>query len=187
MAKLRTHIPVEEAIQRHEAGESLRSLARAYGVHPDTLARHVRRSGGKVRHRADATALANSQREHGPSRAKGFNEYNRTLEHKKRDIVRAYRNERGCEECGEKHPAVLDLHHRSETSKTPKLTARRADGTLKRGGGWRKLSFSDIQTELEKCIVLCSNCHRIRTAEARAREVDSIRGHLAPDRTASSG
>lgn len=79
---------------------------------------------------------------------------------KKLDIIQAFRNERGCEECGERHPAVLDLHHREGETKNPRLAAPR---------GWTHLSYEDIKAEFLKCSVLCSNCHRIATAKARAR------------------
>ena len=52
-----------------------------------------------------------------------------------------------CEKCGENHPATLDFHHLDPSKKdieVPKLFK----------------SSKKLKAELEKCIVLCSNCHR---------------------------
>ena len=60
--------------------------------------------------------------------------------------MRAYKAERGCQHCGEANPICLDLHHLDPSIKDfhPSETAG------------RKLFYE----EAEKCIVLCSNCHR---------------------------
>jgi predicted HNH restriction endonuclease len=55
-----------------------------------------------------------------------------------------------CKECGENHPATLDFHHINPEDKDLAI----AD-MIKRGWGIEK-----TKNELEKCIVLCSNCHR---------------------------
>jgi hypothetical protein len=62
------------------------------------------------------------------------------------DEVREYKVSRGCAHCGENHPAVLDLHHLDPTVKD--LHPSDARG--------RRLFYEEAQ----KCIVLCSNCHR---------------------------
>lgn len=188
MSKLRSDIPVEEAVTRHVAGESLRSLATAYGVTVHTLSRHIRRAGGEIRSKHDATVHANLQRPRGHGsrggkpkgeaqrsfkrRRKGeavtAYDYIKALRGEKMAIVQQYRNERGCQECGEKHPAVLDLHHTQP--KHSRLTKRSVSGNIRTGGyNWRDLSYDDLRIELSKCIVLCSNCHRILEAEEKAR------------------
>lgn len=85
---------------------------------------------------------------------------------KRKQIVDRFKNERGCQECGERHPAVLDLHHRDgeEKHEMLRLTPGKRRGTR----SWRDLSFAAIEAELQKCDVLCSNCHRILTASRRA-------------------
>ncbi len=58
-----------------------------------------------------------------------------------------------CKDCGYKgHPNVYDFHHRDAATK--KYT-------------WTKLrlrSWTDVIEELDKCDLLCANCHRLRHA-----------------------
>jgi hypothetical protein len=62
-----------------------------------------------------------------------------------------FKSRLSCEKCGENHPATLDFHHvikHPSNQKVHKLTKNGAyDAAIK-----------EIS---EKCIVLCSNCHRI--------------------------
>lgn len=62
-----------------------------------------------------------------------------------------------CANCGENHPAVLDFHHRGDQTKD--LAVSQAINN-----GWSK---DRILAEIEKCDVLCSNCHRIVHHEQR--------------------
>ena len=55
----------------------------------------------------------------------------------------------GCSVCGVYHPAILDFHHIDPTKK---------DFTIAQS---RTKSKEKFLRELDKCIVLCSNCHRI--------------------------
>jgi len=69
---------------------------------------------------------------------------------KKRDIIVAAKN-RPCQDCGGKFPHyVMDLHHRDPSDK---------DFTLSSSMG---KSIPAILDEIEKCDVLCANCHRER-------------------------
>lgn len=54
-----------------------------------------------------------------------------------------------CFVCGENHPATLDFHHPEDTKENNVSTL------VKNGVSWPKLV-----KEIEKCTVLCSNCHR---------------------------
>ena len=64
--------------------------------------------------------------------------------------VQAYKEQQGCPVCGEKRHWVLDLHHRDGDTKEATI----AD-MLRKNYSWER-----IMQELEKCDVLCSNCHR---------------------------
>jgi len=54
-----------------------------------------------------------------------------------------------CEQCGFSHPAALDFHHFAD-DKDVEVSLLVHQGSKKR-----------ILEEIKKCIVLCSNCHRI--------------------------
>ena|SRR3989344_4855880 len=61
-----------------------------------------------------------------------------------------YKTQRGCSKCGVTDPRVLDFHHRDENNK--EFTV----GYVRRSVG-----FERLKREIEKCEVLCANCHRI--------------------------
>jgi hypothetical protein len=67
--------------------------------------------------------------------------------------VNAMKSVRGCLDCGENHPAVLQFHHR--------------DG-LQGGKRLNKFyygSWSVLEIEMAKCDILCANCHLKRHYE----------------------
>ena len=72
---------------------------------------------------------------------------------RRRDEIRAWWRElkstKPCKRCGESDPDCLQFHHRDPRSK--KMTLARAVN-----GAW---SRERILEEVEKCDVLCANCH----------------------------
>ena len=76
----------------------------------------------------------------------------RAIEAKARFIawLRTLKDGKSCEMCGESHPATLDFHHRDPSKKTFTIAS----------GGKRVGSRRQVLAEIEKCVVLCSNCHR---------------------------
>ena len=86
--------------------------------------------------------------------------YNRNKEHakkkvreRKQDIAEWFKeikNTLSCIFCGENHPATLDFHHRNPEEKDILLARVTSNG-------WSK---ERILKEIEKCDVLCANCHR---------------------------
>lgn len=67
-------------------------------------------------------------------------------------IIIEYLATHPCMKCGEIDPIVLEFHHRNPSTK-------RMDVCL-----MRQHSRSSIMKEIEKCDVLCANCHRRETA-----------------------
>lgn len=60
-----------------------------------------------------------------------------------------------CMDCNIKYPVyVMDFDHKDQSEKVANV------GQIVLQGSWKKL-----YAEIEKCDVVCSNCHRIRTAK----------------------
>ena len=64
--------------------------------------------------------------------------------------LKEFRAKAKCVQCGEDHPATLDFHHIDPSEKDLPL----ADAAHR---GW---SIARLKREIEKCVVLCANCHR---------------------------
>ncbi len=75
--------------------------------------------------------------------------------HNNLSIVREYKAGKGCLDCGESNPLVLDFDHVDRAKKS--FTISNAVRL-----GW---SIARIMEEINKCDVVCANCHRIRTAK----------------------
>jgi hypothetical protein len=65
---------------------------------------------------------------------------------RKRAWLAEFRSKRGCSHCGETDPIVLDFHH--------------IDPSTKETTKFNNLGWERMMAEVEKCIVLCANCHR---------------------------
>lgn len=73
--------------------------------------------------------------------------------------VRAFffdmKKELSCVRCGEDHPAVLEFHHVDKSTKKASISELVSNGA----------DICTIIEELDKCEVVCSNCHRIEHYE----------------------
>lgn len=78
----------------------------------------------------------------------------------KREFVNQYKSSKGCLFCGEKEPVALDLHH---------LDPKIKDSSVSRMLG---NSIQTIMSEIAKCVVICSNCHRKHHAGVSGYEID---------------
>jgi len=72
-----------------------------------------------------------------------------------RQYVWDYLSTHPCVQCGESDPMVLEFHHKREKEF--------AVGVLASGG----YPIEKIQSEIDKCDVLCANCHRRLTMKER--------------------
>lgn len=71
----------------------------------------------------------------------------------KRQAIQKFKVERGCARCGfNKHPAALHFHHIDKSTK-------------KFGIGNLPSSHEDLIIEIEKCEILCANCHALEHAD----------------------
>lgn len=86
--------------------------------------------------------------------------YSNNKESEKAHVLKRKREIRGwfeelkktlrCSKCGESHPATLDFHHKKENEKEGEV------GLMSYYG----YSKERIEKEIDKCIILCANCHR---------------------------
>lgn len=73
---------------------------------------------------------------------------NKKYKERNKSYIRDYKLSKGCSFCEEKEPACLDFHHvESKRENVSKLASF-------------SLSLENIRAEIDKCIVVCSNCHR---------------------------
>lgn len=68
---------------------------------------------------------------------------------KRREDWKLYKSTLSCKICNEKESCCLDFHHLDPTQKDKTLSSI--------SHAWGK---ERLEKELNKCIVLCSNCHR---------------------------
>jgi hypothetical protein len=60
------------------------------------------------------------------------------------------RDECECTRCGAEHPGCLEFHHPNEAEKEFSVSRRASRGH----------SLENIRAEIDRCVVLCANCHR---------------------------
>ena len=69
-----------------------------------------------------------------------------------REYIQNIKSQLRCVDCGQRHPATLHFHHRNSENKAFNIGEAVDKG----------FSLDRIKKEIEKCIVLCANCHFIR-------------------------
>jgi len=62
-----------------------------------------------------------------------------------------YKKTLSCSKCGASHHAIIDFHHIDPTDPTK----QKVNDLV------RKSKFKQAHEEIKKCLILCSNCHRI--------------------------
>jgi len=93
---------------------------------------------------------------------------------KKRSALRkewkAFKATLSCTQCGFNHTAALDFHHKDPSTKTVSVNALVSNG-----------QYALAMKEVEKCVVLCANCHRIHHHDERhAAKKKKKKGAEAP-------
>lgn len=93
---------------------------------------------------------------------------------KKRSALRkewkAFKATLYCTKCGFNHHAALDFHHKDPSTKTDSVNALVSNGR-----------YALAMQEVEKCVVLCANCHRIHHHDERhAAKKQKKKGAEAP-------
>ena len=87
------------------------------------------------------------------------------------ELYQKIKAELRCADCGETHPATLHFHHRDPREKEFNIADFVRSGK----------SIEALHREMEKCTVLCANCHAKRHYEQSKRAVESlgVSGQLA--------
>lgn len=89
-------------------------------------------------------------------RRQNYGKYSKSWKKRKRanqDYVYDLLSDACCEDCGESNIITLEFDHLDGSDKINNVSAM-ASGSLER-----------LQREIDKCRILCSNCHKIRTAK----------------------
>ena len=83
-------------------------------------------------------------------------EKQRVAERKKelKNWFKDFKSKFACEKCGEERSACLEFHHKKPEKKEFEIS----------NGVSNSYSKNRIKNEVEKCAVLCSNCHKIKHA-----------------------
>lgn len=68
---------------------------------------------------------------------------------RKKEWVQEYKRTLGCGLCPERHPVCLDFHHMDPALKDVNVSVALAHWSIER-----------LEAEIQKCVVICSNCHR---------------------------
>jgi 5-methylcytosine-specific restriction endonuclease McrA len=83
-----------------------------------------------------------------------FLERNKTRKILIRKLVFEFLQTHPCVDCGEKDPIVLEFDHVNPSTKTQNISRMVIEG----------YSWKSIEKEIKKCQILCSNCHKRKTA-----------------------
>jgi hypothetical protein len=75
---------------------------------------------------------------------------NRKRKETNNDWYNEFKKGKKCHFCDESEPVCLDFHHLDGTTKEYNI------GSM----GYSTYSIDTIMKEVEKCVILCSNCHR---------------------------
>lgn len=76
-------------------------------------------------------------------------------------VVQDYKENHPCSDCGNKYPHfVMDFDHIKERGKKTQDISNMLSNSI---------SLPRILKEIEKCDVVCSNCHRIRSHKRRKK------------------
>jgi hypothetical protein len=75
-----------------------------------------------------------------------------------------------CTKCGFNHPAALDFHHVDPSEKENLVSKLVSNGC-----------FAAAMEEVQKCIVLCANCHRVHHYEENSVKIQPLTTNQLPE------
>lgn len=77
---------------------------------------------------------------------------NKTYREKVREYVRQQKESEPCMDCGIKYPYYVMEYDHTESNKVKTVSLLSSTGTM-----------DQVVSEIQKCDLVCSNCHKIRT------------------------
>jgi hypothetical protein len=87
-----------------------------------------------------------------------------------KDKWRSFKATLSCKQCGQNHVATFDFHHIDSSTKEVSVNQL-----------IKNRAYKKAMEEVEKCIVLCANCHRIHHYEEHlAAKKKKKKGTKAP-------
>ena len=98
----------------------------------------------------DKEKRAEYQREHYKKKTQYYKDKAKENKNILKIKVNEIKSSMKCETCGENHIACLDFHHKNPDKKDFNIS-----NAVSRG--WK---LEKILKEIEKCVILCANCHR---------------------------
>lgn len=114
--------------------------------------KNVRKSDGLQTHCRDCNKT--KSHDHYINNRQKYVDRNRERIHELMKFVFDFQKERGCADCPEKDPVVLDFDHIDDNK------VMGVSQMVHRGK-----SLENIKKEIDKCEIRCSNCHRKKTAK----------------------
>jgi hypothetical protein len=102
---------------------------------------------------------AENTRRHREKLGPAYLEHVRELRRQKKEWLDSLKI--GCARCSQTHVACLEFHHRDPSQKDFLLSV-----------GVAKYSLKRLQTEVDKCEIICSNCHRIHHWNERQKSLE---------------
>jgi hypothetical protein len=115
---------------------------------PDDFA--YRNKAKNIRQRECRVCFADTRKKSYHKNKQYYIDKNNRIRKRNVEWYRNYKSTLSCIKCGEDHPACLDFHHRDSNEKESEISLMVNDS----------VSIDTIKSEIEKCDVLCSNCHR---------------------------
>ena len=89
---------------------------------------------------------------------KSYQERRRIIKKRNKDFINNIKKHDACTDCAAFDPRVLEFDHLPGRGKVMEVS-------LMVDRGW---SIENIKKEIDKCEIVCANCHRIRTLERLA-------------------
>lgn len=167
---LKRQLPENEIIQKYESGLSTHVISKEYSCSRETISKILKRNNIPLRVKSLKNKSTNVNYVISNNTNKICEKHNceyspysngkyvckaccvdRVSEHRRKLKLQAIEYKGGkCEYCGYNNsPSALEFHHTNPNEKDFSISSK---GTIR--------NFDKIKPELDKCIMLCANCHR---------------------------